>query len=534
MKKVIELIRVSTERQADDDRASIPAQRAINRRTALAHGLEIETIIEITDVSGAAVMHAPEMHRLIELLRTRRYHGVVAREFSRLMRPENFYDMGLLQEFVNAKAMLYLPDGPIDFSSKSGRLMGTIRAAMAGAERTELLERSWGAKEEMRKEGKCPSGHITWPYGVAYDRSLKGKGWHYTHDAEKVRQAFKLFISGETSFSVIASKTGLSRTALPTILTNPIYKGWRVYNSRRDQAADAKRLCAGGRQGDRRKMQRAPEDVISVQVIHTPLISDQTFATAQRILEVKKARHWRHRPGGISLPRFTYSGFMVCAECQHSVYTQSGRTIKNRTTGEIATYDYYFCSQSKKRNCRTSYMDRSRLEGKLDDLFSERLTDRGYISELAQEFMRRAKNKNGRAIIARLQQTINTLRERRERVIESVIDGLIGREDGKSRTEAIDRDILAAQDALLREAPGSREITPDQLAYVLSGLFNWKFLERNHKRLFLAARVPEIHVADYKIHGIGVLNASAGLGTIAAVQTMEDFGDYESHRKTAY
>ena len=55
-KKCIELIRVSTEGQAADDRASIPAQRAINRRTAANYGLDIVKSIEISDVSGASVL----------------------------------------------------------------------------------------------------------------------------------------------------------------------------------------------------------------------------------------------------------------------------------------------------------------------------------------------------------------------------------------------------------------------------------------------------------------------------------------------
>ncbi len=53
MKRVIELIRVSTESQAADDRASIPAQRAVNQRTARAYDLKIVRIIEMADVSGA-------------------------------------------------------------------------------------------------------------------------------------------------------------------------------------------------------------------------------------------------------------------------------------------------------------------------------------------------------------------------------------------------------------------------------------------------------------------------------------------------
>src|ERR1035437_8926601 len=89
MKKVIELIRVSTENQAASDRASIPAQRTVNRRTCKQFGLEIVRSIELADVSGASVLLAPEIQELIRLMQSPEVDGVVAREFSRLMRPEN-------------------------------------------------------------------------------------------------------------------------------------------------------------------------------------------------------------------------------------------------------------------------------------------------------------------------------------------------------------------------------------------------------------------------------------------------------------
>src|SRR5438270_6971808 len=128
MKKVIELIRVSTEGQAADDRASIPAQRTVNRRTCAQYGLEIVSSVEISDVSGARVLFAPEIKRLVESMQSPDIHGVVTREFSRLMRPENFSDYALLQAFADTNTVLYLPDGPIDLGNKTGRLMGTIRA----------------------------------------------------------------------------------------------------------------------------------------------------------------------------------------------------------------------------------------------------------------------------------------------------------------------------------------------------------------------------------------------------------------------
>jgi hypothetical protein len=67
VKKVIELIRVSTQAQAGDDRASIPSQKSANRRTAEIYGLSITKSIELTDVSGTAVLRAPEMQNLLRL-----------------------------------------------------------------------------------------------------------------------------------------------------------------------------------------------------------------------------------------------------------------------------------------------------------------------------------------------------------------------------------------------------------------------------------------------------------------------------------
>src|ERR1700731_3658331 len=206
MKKVLELIRVSTEAQASADRASIPAQRAVNLRTCAQYGLEIVRSIEMSDVSGACVLLAPEIQQLIQAMRSPEVDGVVAREFSRLMRPENFEDFALLQVFVDSKTVLYLPEGPIDLTSKTGRLMETIRAAIAGLERTEILERVWSAKEEKRRAGKHPQSYVTLPYGVGYETSTER--WFFKPEVRKVCEAFRLLLSGQSSYKELGRKVG--------------------------------------------------------------------------------------------------------------------------------------------------------------------------------------------------------------------------------------------------------------------------------------------------------------------------------------
>ncbi len=300
--KVIELIRVSTEQQAASDRASIPAQRVVNRQTCAQHGLEIVRSIEVRDVSGASVLQAPEIQELIQVMQSPDIAGVVAREFSRLMRPENFADYVFLQAFVDSKTVLYLPDGPIDFSNKAGRLLGSLRAAMAGLERTEILERVWSAKEEKRRRGELAQSKIVLPFGVGYE---KGQGFCYKPEAELVREAFRLFLAGNQNYLKLAQIVGVTPRGVHLILRNPIWTGWRVINKKRDTSAAGRYTTANGRQADRRKVARAPEEVIRVQVIKEPLISEADFKVVQRIMDLKQSKHWRCQDNVER--RFTYN-----------------------------------------------------------------------------------------------------------------------------------------------------------------------------------------------------------------------------------
>jgi len=192
MKRVIELIRVSTTEQSTDRHAALPAQRATNAQTAIRFGLTIE----IVDVSGANVRNSPQMQDLLLAIQSPDIHGIVAREFSRLMRMDSWDDFAILQRLHDTQTLLYLPEGPSDMGSAQGRLLSAIKATFAGEERNEFKRRSFGAKEERRKQGGSPQSFITIPFGVAYN---KASGYTYTHpDSDKVKLAFQAVL-GEKS-----------------------------------------------------------------------------------------------------------------------------------------------------------------------------------------------------------------------------------------------------------------------------------------------------------------------------------------------
>jgi DNA invertase Pin-like site-specific DNA recombinase len=461
--------------------------------------LEIIKTIELSDVSGSAVLLAPEIKELLRLIESPQIHGVVAKEFSRLMRPESFTDYALLQAFADTRTVLYLPEGPIDLASKSGRLLGTIRAAIAGLERTEILERIWAAKEEKRKAGKHAQGWIALPYGVGYD---KLRGWYYKPEVQKVREAFRLFLAGETSYWAVGRSVGIEPYNLRIILRSPIYTGWRVYSHRRDPSPGARRARSDGRQQDRPKILRSPEEVIRVRVLE-PIVSEDEFQRVQQVLELKRQRHWRVRPDYEH--RFVYNGFLICGGCGNSMYTHVRKphdwyVCKSRTTAERLTRETRGLEP-----CSNPYMRRERIEASIDKLFSELLRERSFLNRVADEYVARSRSSRGQSEALRLEKELRRLEGKRRRVLESYFEHIIDREERDHKLAEICRNANLCREVMLRKHPPPWELSAENLAEVLAPFHEWEFLSRSDKRHLLQGTVPEIHVQQYRVTGISLL-----------------------------
>src|SRR5262249_8250171 len=142
------------------------------------------------------------------------------------------------------------------------------------------------AKESMRKAGKHVCGPLQLPFGVGYS---KQQGWFYTPEAEKIKEAYRLVLTTNLPYAEIARMLNMPRTNLRVILQNPIYTGYRIYDSKRDSTASGYRPGKDGRQGDRRKIRRGPEEVIRVKVLE-PLVSQETFDQTVQILQSRAVR----------------------------------------------------------------------------------------------------------------------------------------------------------------------------------------------------------------------------------------------------
>jgi DNA invertase Pin-like site-specific DNA recombinase len=509
-KKVIELVRVSTESQAAEDRAGIPAQKEANRRTAAQYGLDIVKTIQITDVSGTAVLRSPGMQELLRNIESPDIHGVIAKEFSRLMRPENFADYALLQQFIDTHTVLYLPDGPLDFASEAGKLLAGIRALIAGQERREMLRRLRDAKESIRRAGKNAGGISVLPYGVGYSEKA---GWYYTPEIEKVKRAFQLFLRGNTNYQSIGRELNIPRTSVKFMIMNPIYTGWRVYDQRRDPSPEAYFPGPNGRQGYRKKMQRTPDEIIRVRVLE-PIIDESDFARAQEMIETKRLRHWRGR--GEAPNRYTYNGFLICGDCQELIYTHTGTNS-----------EFYACKSRNPRerrkralrgllSCENKYMLRKKLEPRIDHVLSEMLCQKEFLEPIVNAQNEKTLPESQAADQVALNVQIGSLREKRKRVLETFYEGLIDKHERNARVEDVEKEIAVYQ-RLLFESAGSaeeeRSVDVNDVLAIVEPFAEWAFLNRDQKRTLLEHLCPEISVLRYEIRSLQLnLIPQAGSG----------------------
>ena len=272
-------------------------------------------------------------------------------------------------------------------------------------------------------------------------------------------------------------------------MRNPIYTGWRVIDKRRDPSPRGRYVTRNGRQGDRRKVLRAPDEIIRRKVIAEPLVSERDFAHVQRIMDLKKSHHWRTWPGYES--RFTYRGFMRCAICEGLIYTKFRRA------------DYYVCkARHLKHTCVAGYMRREQLETHLDEFFSRQLTDIQFLKRLV-----RGLNSESQVPTAdRLSANLNTLKTKRERVLDSYIEGVINVNERNARLQKIEREIETVSELLTQESPPSR-LDAKHLASLFSPFVQFGSLGMNHKRRLLASIASEILVANYNVKGICVGNS---------------------------
>jgi DNA invertase Pin-like site-specific DNA recombinase len=488
---VVEFLRVSTAEQAVEGKAGLARQQAACRVAAERHGLVVVDHVELVDVSGTCAANTPEMAAILVLLRSGRAKGLVVADFDRLLRADDFRSFGLLQDIQDTGARIYMPDQVVDLASQAGFLMGGIQSLMAGNERRQILKRSMEAKEAMRRRGEHAGGAHILPMGVAYDK--KTRTWSYTEDAQLVAEAFALYDGGVHNYTEIGRRLGLGRRQTKGLLTNEIYIGFRVYDTYK---RGERYVRQDGRQAGRRRVKRAPEDVIRVKVFDEPLIDEALFWRVQAHI-LNKKNIFVQRQSGVG-DRYLFAGMVRCGVCGHPMYT-GGREKPKQGLG------YYRCRAHTSWGIRKGLVCESPtqfrkapLEELLLRFIATRLASEEYLREQIENIRQRNGVERRQAEMARLLERRDKAAAKKRRVLALYIDGSFDKADLDRKVEDIQREadgIEARIRVLTQEAKDLDMDAQEDIARNLAAAFSeFPFWSHDEQRELLEALRPKFYV----------------------------------------
>ena len=165
--KVACYVRVSSKKQAKDDKYSIPEQINILENICKRNNWTYDFYQDL-GISGETIKERPQLKELLKGCSNGIYSRILVVDQDRLSR--SVKDLQVLKEvfkFNNVKLMLQ--NTVLDLNNKDDDFMSDIQGIFSKRELKVIAERSARGRYQKAKQGKFPSGGNSIPYGYKLD-----------------------------------------------------------------------------------------------------------------------------------------------------------------------------------------------------------------------------------------------------------------------------------------------------------------------------------------------------------------------------
>lgn len=369
-KKCVIYIRVSSERQVQG--FSLEGQKRYLKEWAEFEGMTVIEIYVEPGKSGKSITGREVFQKMLEDIATGQVQAdfVVVFKLSRFGRnaKDILNSLTYIQRYgVN---LLCKEDG-LDSSSAMGRMMITILGAVAEMERENILVQTMLGREEKAKQGGWNGGFAPYGYELV-DGGLIRK----ENEAKIVELVFDKFVNGGMGYSTIAgylnrqgvpklpSKNSHGRTFvdwnthhIKRMLDNPVYTGRIAFGRTRMEKI-------AGTENDYRRV-KSEEYILSDNIVHEPIISDEIFRQAQT---KRKATSATGNPSVGRSAKHLLSGILKCPMCGSSMYadvvqwTNRDGVKKKRIKYQCGHYAKAKFGQCKKNTIPAAWVETEVIE----------------------------------------------------------------------------------------------------------------------------------------------------------------------------
>ena len=297
------------------------AEEVLQKHRAKLTELAREKHIAVTDVyeevvSGESIAKRPEMCRLLEAVRQKKYSAVLCMDIDRLGRG-NMSDQGtMLETFQRSATLIVTPDKTFDLSNDSDEELSEFRAFFARREWKVIRKRMRRGLMQTIEAGGYVSNA---PYG--YRRCRVGKPPNdlptleiVPEEAKFVKYMYSRYAQGIGADTISQELNAMgsvprrnalwSRTTVRSILRNPTFKGYVAWNR-------VKHFRPGDNGLDKHHVKyMAEDDWIMVQGLHQAIIPEEEWDAVQRR---RKSRYIVPRHDGHC--KNSLAGLVVCSVC---------------------------------------------------------------------------------------------------------------------------------------------------------------------------------------------------------------------------
>ena len=306
----------------------------------------VETLEEV--VSGESLSARPQMLRLLDLVNTGMYAGVVCVDIERLSRGSSLESGYIMQVLQTNSCKIITPSKIYDLQNESDEQFTDMKFMFSRYELKTITKRLVRGRNQSASEGKFLGSMAPYGYRAYKLPGTKGNSLQIEpNEAEIVRMIFDMYGRQGIGYNTIAyqlnqmhipSRTGTwGQTSITNILNNEVYLGkirWRH--------EPTKRIVKDGMLVKKRVKSH---DYELYQGLHEPIITQEQWDSVKTVQNSRNHASV-HKDKRLMNP---FASILFCEKC--------GAVLKRNVPGKSQHTSPWYRCPTRGCNCRTMKCD---------------------------------------------------------------------------------------------------------------------------------------------------------------------------------
>lgn len=415
-------------------------------------------------ISGTSTKNRKSFIRMIKDAKDKKFNLIITKEISRFSR-DTLDGIKYTRELLEYGVGVFSQTDTINTFDNDSELKLTIMTSVAQDEIRKLSERvKFGHKRAIE------SGRVLGNNSILGYKKINGKLEVIEEEARTVRKIFDLYVNSHIGTKkiglVLASHGILNKNGNPitqgtikNIIVNPKYKGYYCGNKTEtiDYHTKERTFIPKNKWIMYKDYSNVP-----------PIVDEEIWDKAQEILNSRSLKSSTDKR--IYQNKYPFSGKIICME-----HNTSFRRKQNKSSGIVQkVIGTWRCSEFLKKNkegCNSPMLYEEELKKIVGKSILDTMSNINIIDELIDAYKEANESKDYNVEIKEKKEELEKLENKKSKMLELILNGLIKEEDFKVQSEELINKIHTLEDQVRNLENKNSKILDD-----------YKYLEKVKKK----------------------------------------------------